>query len=189
MINTTQALESRQQRKALGPLLAAAGLDVSLLASALVHLVATPDAPGECACIILDARLPGTNGTELHEALARSHGTASFIVFHASMTHEALAGEVHAAIARANAARRIHPGTAEIRARFAALTKREREVFTLVIAGRLNKQIAGAIGVTERTVKCHRANIMGKLGVHSAVDLVNIDVRLRETSAEDAPSL
>jgi len=189
MINTAQALESRQQRTTLGSLLAAAGLDVSLQASALVHLVATPEAPGECACVILDARLPGANGTELHEALARCHGTSSFIVLDASMSREALAGEVHAAIARAGAARRAHLKTTEIRARFALLTKREREVFALVVAGRLNKQIAADLGVSERTVKCHRASVMEKLGAHSAVDLVNIDVRLRETSGEDAPSL
>jgi FixJ family two-component response regulator len=189
MINTTQALESRQRRTALGPLLAAAGLDVSLQASALVHLVATPEAPGECACVILDARLPGTNGTELHEALARCHGTSSFIVLDASMSREALAGEVHAAIARAGAARRVHLETVVIRTRFALLTKREREVFTLVVAGRLNKQIAADLGVTERTVKCHRASAMGKLGAHSAVDLVKVDVMLREASGQDAPSL
>jgi len=189
MINTIQTLESRQQRTALGPLLAAAGLDVSLQAFALVHLVATPGAPGECACVILDARLPGTNGTELHEALARCHGTSSFIVLDATMSHEALVGEVHAAIARASAARQVHLETAVIRDRFGLLTKREREVFAHVVAGRLNKQIAGDLGVTERTVKCHRANIMGKLGAHSAVDLVNIDAKVREASGEGAPSL
>jgi len=58
-----------------------------------------------------------------------------------------------------------------------------------VVAGRLNKQIAGDLGVTERTVKCHRASTMGKLGAHSVVDLVNMDVRLREASGQDAPSL
>ena len=189
MINTAQALESRQQRTALGPLLVAAGLDVGLQASALVHLVGMPGAPGECACVILDARLPGTNGTELHEALARCHGTTSFIVLDASMSGEALAVEVQAAIARSIAARQLDVVTAAIRARFALLTQREREVFALVVAGRLNKQIAGDLGVTERTVKSHRANIMDKLEVHSALDLVNIDVRLREASAEIAPSL
>lgn len=189
MINTTQALESRQQRTALGPLLAAAGLDVALQASALVHLVATPDAPGECACVILDARLPGANGTELHEALARCHGTSSFIVLDASMSRETLAVEVQAAIARSIAARRLDVETAAIRARFALLTKREQEVFALVVAGRLNKQIAGDLGVAERTVKCHRANIMDKLGVRSVLDLANIDARLRAASGEGAPSL
>jgi len=189
MTNTVQALESGQQSMALGPLLEAAGLDVRLQASALVHLVAAPDAPGECACVILDARLPGTNGTELREALARCHGTSFFVILDASTSREALAGEVRAAIARSRADRRTHLETAAIRAPFALLTKREREVFELVVSGHLNKRIAADLGVTERTVKCHRASIMGKLGVHSAVDLVKIDARLHGTSGGNAASL
>jgi FixJ family two-component response regulator len=61
-----------------------------------------------------------------------------------------------------------------INARIAVLTPREREVMTHVIAGRLNKQIAGDLGIVEKTIKVHRARVMEKLGVRSVADLVRL---------------
>jgi FixJ family two-component response regulator len=63
---------------------------------------------------------------------------------------------------------------AAIRAKIATLTPREREVLTHVIAGRLNKQIAGDLGTVEKTIKVHRGRMMEKLGVHTVVDLVRL---------------
>ena len=63
---------------------------------------------------------------------------------------------------------------AAIEAKIATLTPREREVLTHVIAGRLNKQIAGDLGTVEKTIKVHRGRMMEKLGVHTVVDLVRL---------------
>ena len=65
-----------------------------------------------------------------------------------------------------------------INTRLAALTPREREVFEHVVAGRLNKQIAGALGIVEKTVKVHRKHMMEKLGVRTVADLVRLSVRI-----------
>jgi FixJ family two-component response regulator len=78
--------------------------------------------------------------------------------------------------------RRDRAETRSISARLATLTSREREVFEQVAAGRLNKQIAGALGVVEKTVKVHRARMMKKLGVRTIADLVRLSERAgRET--------
>jgi FixJ family two-component response regulator len=88
-----------------------------------------------------------------------------------------------AAVARAlelDAAQRAASGVdREMRARFGRLTAREREVFELVAAGRLNKQIADALGIAERTVKAQRAQVMAKLGAANAAELGRIAAQLR----------
>jgi FixJ family two-component response regulator len=71
-----------------------------------------------------------------------------------------------------------------LRARFASLTPREREVFARVVAGRLNKQIAGELGVADRTIKAERAKLMAKLGVGSAAELGRLAEQLRHLSGE-----
>ena len=72
-----------------------------------------------------------------------------------------------------------HEEAVQLRSRFATLTPREREVFELVVAGRLNKQIAGLLGIAERTVKADRAQVLHKLGVGSAAELGALAERLR----------
>jgi FixJ family two-component response regulator len=83
-----------------------------------------------------------------------------------------------AAIARAEkedaSTRRADAAFDQINARFAILTPREREVMTHVVAGRLNKQIAGDLGTVEKTIKVHRGRVMEKLGVRSVADLVRL---------------
>jgi FixJ family two-component response regulator len=92
-----------------------------------------------------------------------------------------------AAVARAlelDAAQRAARGAArELRARFAQLTSREREVFELVVAGRLNKQIASQLGIAERTVKAQRAQVMAKLGAANAAELGRIAAQLHRRVA------
>jgi FixJ family two-component response regulator len=82
------------------------------------------------------------------------------------------------AVARAQAqdasARRIAAELGEINAKIATLTAREREVMTHVVAGRLNKQIAGDLGTVEKTIKVHRGRMMEKLGVRNVADLVRL---------------
>jgi FixJ family two-component response regulator len=86
-----------------------------------------------------------------------------------------------AAVARARQldtqARAARDETASIEARLARLTPREREVLTHVVAGRLNKQIAGDLGTVEKTIKVHRGRMMSKLGVRTVQDLVRLAER------------
>ncbi len=184
-------------RTALQRLLAAAGFRVRGYASAGEFLLDPPaDAPG---CLLLDLRMPGPSGLDLQEALAR-HGIGLPVIFlsgHGDLAtgvRAMKAGAVDflckpverepllAAIARAlerDAAERAARGAdRELRARFARLTVREREVFELVVAGRLNKQIADALGIAERTVKAQRAQVMAKLGAANAAELGRIAAQL-----------
>ena len=185
-------------RSALQRLLAAAGYRVKAYASAGEFLLDPPaDAPG---CLLLDLRMPGPSGLDLQEALVR-HGIRLPVIFlsgHGDLAtgvRAMKAGAVDflskpverepllAAVARAlelDAAQRAASGVdREMRARFAQLTAREREVFELVAAGRLNKQIADALGIAERTVKAQRAQVMAKLGAANAAELGRIAAQLR----------
>jgi len=185
-------------RSALQRLLAAAGYRVKAYASAGEFLLDPPaDAPG---CLLLDLRMPGPSGLDLQEALAR-HGIRLPVIFlsgHGDLAtgvRAMKAGAVDflskpverepllAAVARAlelDATQRAASGVdREMRARFAQLTAREREVFELVAAGRLNKQIADALGIAERTVKAQRAQVMAKLGAANAAELGRIAAQLR----------
>jgi len=184
-------------RGALQRLLSAAGYRTKTYASAGEFLLEPPgDSPG---CLLLDLRLPGPSGLDLQEALAR-HGIGLPVVFltgHGDLAtgvRAMKAGAVDfltkpvereplfAAVARAlelDAAQRSARGAArELRARFAQLTSREREVFDLVVAGRLNKQIASQLGIAERTVKAQRAQVMAKLGAANAAELGRIAAQL-----------
>lgn len=185
-------------RGALQRLLAAAGYRAKAYASAGEFLLDPPtDAPG---CLLLDLRMPGPSGLDLQEALAR-HGIRLPVIFltgHGDLAtgvRAMKAGAVDflvkpverepllAAIARAleqdAAQRAARDADRDLRARFAQLTVREREVFELVVAGRLNKQIADALGIGERTVKAQRAQVMAKLGAANAAELGRIAAQLR----------
>ena len=184
-------------RGALQRLLSAAGYRTKTYASAGEFLLEPPgDSPG---CLLLDLRLPGPSGLDLQEALAR-HGIGLPVVFltgHGDLAtgvRAMKAGAVDfltkpvereplfAAVARAleldAAQRAVRGAERELRARFAQLTSREREVFELVVAGRLNKQIASQLGIAERTVKAQRAQVMAKLGAANAAELGRIAAQL-----------
>lgn len=188
-------------RSALQRLLGAAGYRVQTYASAGEFLLDPPgDAPG---CLLLDLRMPGPSGLDLQEALSR-HGIRLPVIFltgHgdlASGVRAMKAGAVDfltkpverepllAAIARAlnvDAAQRAARSVeAALEARFAQLTAREREVFEQVVAGKLNKQIADALGIAERTVKAQRAQVMAKLGASNAAELGRIAAQLGQRS-------
>ena len=185
-------------RSALQRLLAAAGYRVKAYASAGEFLLDPPtDAPG---CLLLDLRMPGPSGLDLQEALAR-HGIGLPVIFltgHGDLAtgvramkagavdflvkpveREQLLGAVARALERDAAQRAARGVDRELRARYAELTARERQVFELVVAGRLNKQIADALGIAERTVKAQRAQVMAKLGAANAAELGRIAAQLR----------
>ena len=185
-------------RTALERLLTAAGYRVRTYASAGEFLLDPPDdTPG---CLLLDLRMPGPSGLDLQEALER-HEIRLPVVFqtgHGDLPtgiRAMKAGAVDflikpvarepllAAIARAldlDAERRAaRAADSKLQSRFAQLTARERDVLELVVAGKLNKQIADALGIAERTVKARRAEVMAKLGVATAAELGKIAAQLR----------
>jgi FixJ family two-component response regulator len=184
-------------RTALQRQLGAAGYRVRTYASAGEFLLAPPaDGPG---CLLLDLAMPGPSGLDLQDALDR-HGVLMPVIFLTG--HGDLATGVRAmkagavdfltkpverdtlldAIKRALEADAVRRATrsvdAGLRARYAQLTPREREVFELVVAGQLNKQIASRLGIGERTVKAQRAQVMAKLGAANAAELGRIAAAL-----------
>ena len=190
-------------RKAIARVLGATGLAVSTYASAREYLERCDqnDAPG---CLVLDLAMPGLSGLDLQHVLA-ARGDVRPIIFltgHAevpesvqAMKHGAadfltkpvddlvLIEAVRSALDkdRLEWARRAE--LAEIRKRLLTLTRRESEVFSQVISGRLNKQIAAELGTVEKTVKVHRARVMEKLQVGSLAELVRLAVRAGVRSA------
>jgi FixJ family two-component response regulator len=184
-------------RTALGRLLRSAGHEVALYASAEDVLAAVQR--GISGCLLLDLHLPGTSGLHLQQQLA-DRGCRAPVIFltgHGDVTtgvramkqgaldflekpvdEAQLLAAVAVALARDADARRMHDEVDELRARAATLTGRERAVWLEVVRGRLNKQIAGELGIVERTVKAHRAKVMEKLRADSTAELVRIAARL-----------
>jgi FixJ family two-component response regulator len=180
-------------RKSLSRLLGSAGYAVETFASAREFLARAPSA-GPC-CLVLDVRMPGLTGIEMQEALAAAGRQVSivFVTGHVDVRASVKAmragavdlltkpidqEELLAAIARAvtkDTARRSEAARiAEIRQRLATLTARETQVFALVVTGMLNKQIAGELGIGEKTIKVHRGRVMEKMRATSVAELVRL---------------
>ena len=184
-------------RTALARLLGASGYQVIVYESGDAFLASdTGGAPG---CILLDMNMPGLSGLQLQEHLGRT-GCILPIVFLTGngdiamsvraikagaedflskpIAREDLLEAIGRAMARYAAASGVQAQRADLRARYAGLTGRESEVFGMVIQGLLNKQIAYALGNTERTVKAQRQAVMEKLGADSVADLVQMGMAL-----------
>jgi len=180
-------------RRSLESLLRSVGLDVHLFSSAQEFMQAKrPDIPG---CLVLDVRLPGMSGLTFQEELAKT-GIALPVIFvtghgDVPMTvramkagavefltkpfdDQALLDAVHAAIERDRARRRQAAGLAALQARYDELTAREKEVMKLVVAGRVNKQIAATLELSVVTVKVHRGQVMRKMLAKSVAELVRM---------------
>jgi FixJ family two-component response regulator len=184
-------------REALRGLLRSIDLRVELFASVQEFLTSgRPDLPG---CLVLDVRLPGRSGLDFQDDLAKAkvHLPVIFITGYADVPmsvramkagavefltkpvrHQDLLDAIQRAIEQDRARREEEQVVAELRAVFETLTRREREVITLVVAGRLNKQIAAEIGLSEATVKLHRGQAMRKMGAQSLAALVRMGDRL-----------
>lgn len=184
-------------RKAVTRLLRSAEIEVAAFASPTEFLAAhDPEAPG---CLLLDVAMPGLTGPELQQALAAQacqrpiiflsghadvpisvqamkNGATDFLT--KPVRDEVLLAAVRAAFEKDRVARIARAGLAGITARLATLTPREHEVLGHVVAGRLNKQIAEALGTVEQTVKVHRARVMEKMQVQSLAELVRIVTQL-----------
>jgi FixJ family two-component response regulator len=183
-------------RSSISRLLRAAGFAVAPFASA-EEFLAQYD-PQKVGCLVLDLAMPSLNGLELQHVLAKAgsllpiifltghgdipkgvqamkHGASDFLT--KPVNDEDLLAAVRVAIEKDRALRREQAELSEIRARLATLTPREREVLEYVVAGKLNKQIAGDLGTVEQTVKVHRAHLMEKMRVRSVAELVRLTER------------
>lgn len=192
-------------RESLGRLLRSVGLQTRLFASVADFVESDP--PDSPTCLILDVRLPVRSGLDLQRDLADA-GIALPIVFitgHGDipMTVQAmkagalefltkpfrdqdLLDAVNVGVARDRARREQEEELNLLRARFEELTPRERAIMVQVVKGRLNKQIAGEMGVTETTVKVHRSNMMRKIRATSLAELCRMADKLKLPSRGSA---
>lgn len=150
------------------------------------------------SCLVLDVNLPGLDGLELQQKLAdRVEIPIIFITGHGDVpmsvramkagavefltkpfAADVLIDAVRSAIERSRATLESEAATRAIRDAYESLTPREREVMGLVVAGLLNKQVGGELGISEITVKAHRGQVMRKMNADSLPDLVSMAVRL-----------
>ncbi len=171
-------------RRSLGNLLRSVGLRVEAFASAQEFLLAKrPDVPG----LDLQKRMAETD-VEIPIIFITGHGDipmtvqamkAGAVAFLTKpFRDQDLLDAIHQALERDRKGREQRTEIDELRRRFESLTRREREVMGLVVAGLLNKQIAGEVGTSETTVKVHRHQAMEKMGAGSLAELVRMADRL-----------
>lgn len=187
-------------REGVQSLIRSVGLKSVTFASAAEFMQAKrPDAP---SCLVLDVRMPGQSGLELHRQLveakldiptifitghgdipmsvqAMKQGASEFLT--KPVRGQDLLDAVQQALSDDKRSRKERSELAAIRARFDSLTPRETQVLTLVVAGLLNKQIADELGASELTIKTHRAHVMEKTGAESLAHLVRMSERLKST--------
>ena len=183
-------------RKAMTRLITAKGYRAVAFASAEEFLAGQVTGHG---CILLDVRMPGLSGLQLQQELAARNDIPPiiFVTGHASVpmsvaaikagaedflskpiSADVLFPAIEAALARSESSSQQQSVYAELRERFEQMTPREREVFDLVIRGRLNKQIAFELGTTERTIKAHRQQVMCKMAAATVQQLVAMAQKL-----------
>jgi FixJ family two-component response regulator len=180
-------------REGLRGLLETISLKVALFGSVEAFLSANP--PVLPSCIVLDVRLPGASGFELQKQLVAAEVDTPivFITGHGDIPmsvramkagaieflskpfrDQELLDAVRQGIERHRASVAQRRGWAQIRERFAGLTDREKQIMTLLARGRVSKQIAGQLRISEATVRVHRSQIMQKMGARSLADLVRM---------------
>jgi FixJ family two-component response regulator len=189
-------------REGLESLLRSVGLQVRTFGAVADFLRADPaDGP---TCLVLDVRLPGQGGLDFQRYLEESgvHMPIVFITGYGDipMSVRAMKGgaiefmtkpfreqdlldAILSGLERDRTAREKEKSVAQLRARHDSLTQREREVMDLVVRGRLNKQIADDLGLSEITVKVHRANVMKKMEAKSLAELVIMGGKLKPSDA------
>jgi len=193
-------------RKSLARLVRSIGYDVELFSSAKEFLGREPfEGPG---CLLLDVRMPGLTGPDLQEELNKRNISMPiiFLTAHADtptgvkamkdgavdfllkpIEEHALFEAIDNALGKGAQLRKQHKETEEAKRLIATLTAREHETFRWLITGMLNKQIAIPLGITVRTVKAHRSQIMHKLDVVSVAELVRLAQKAEVSPARESP--
>jgi FixJ family two-component response regulator len=185
-------------RASVGRLLRSLGIDTQLFASISDFLKSDP--PDSPACLVLDVRLPGQSGLDLQRELAAANRELPiiFITGHGDipMTVQAMKGgaiefltkpfrdqdlldAINLGLSRDRASRDNKKALADLTERFASLSPRERDIMLQVVRGRLSKQIAGDMGITESTVKVHRSRAMRKMRARSLPELGRMADKLK----------
>ena len=193
-------------RRSIGRLLRASGYDVDMLNSAEDFLQCKVSEKAEC--LVLDLRMPGRSGLELQEVLAGSvsrlpivfisgyadvssgvramkQGAVDFLTKPFDETEFLRA--VEKACARGRFQKKELLEQRSVQSRASRLTPRERQVYHGVISGKLNKQIAFKLGISEKTVKVHRARVMEKMRVRSVAELVRMTERTAPIPLDQSP--
>jgi FixJ family two-component response regulator len=181
-------------RNAMERRLKQAGYEVATYALAQ-HLLDRMPSESVPSCILLDVRIPGMNGMTLQMRLSELGSTLPiiFLTAHADIratvravkagaddfltkpvTSDNLLRAIERALARHQTSRDLQNKLDVVRARIGTLTPRERQVFELVIRGKINKDVARTLGGTERTIKAHRQRVMEKMHVQSLARLVSL---------------
>jgi len=184
---------------AIGRRLQLAGYEVQIYSSAEQFLDQEANDDSRSGCLLLDVRIPGLSGPELQGRLHEAGSTLPIVFLSAHIdinaavqtvkagaddflikpvTSDILLAAIERAIARHDVSRKLRSELNLLRARIATLTPRERQVFDLVVRGKINKQIAFELGPRERTIKAHRHRVMEKMDVRSLTELVLIAERL-----------
>jgi FixJ family two-component response regulator len=184
-------------RDSLGDLIANSGWRVALFACATEFLAS--QRPPSPSCLVLDVGLPDLNGLELQERISNERskmpiifitgrgdipmtvqamkaGAAEFLS--KPITPAVLLHAIQIALERSRRCLEEEAKLQELRARYQALSHREREVMALVVLGLLNKQVSGKLGLSDITVKQHRGRMMRKMRARSLAELVTIAARL-----------
>src|SRR6202790_4483134 len=185
-------------RESVGRLLRSLGLEAQLFASIADFLESDP--PDGPACLVLDVRLPGKSGLDLQRELPTANRELPIVFITGPgdipMTVQAMKGgaiefltkpfrdqdlldAVNVGLARDRARRQNEEALSALRARFEVLSPRERDIMLQVMRGRLSKQIAGEMGITETTVKVHRSNMMRKIKAPSLAELCRMVDKLK----------
>jgi FixJ family two-component response regulator len=193
-------------RESLELLITSAGWQPEMFVSAPQFLLRPR--PAVPCCLVLDVTLPGPSGLELQKQLvARSDMPIIFITGHGDVpmsvqamkagaiefltkpvNDDALLDAIRGALDRSRAARRLAAEHQTLEHRYESLTPREREVMALVVSGLLNKQVGGQLGISETTVKAHRAQVMRKMMADSLPDLVTMAARLGSERSRRPPA-
>lgn len=193
-------------RSALTNLVESAGLAARAYGSVGEFLDAQDPQGDAAGCLLLDVQLPGLNGLDFQARMAE-HGLRLPVILmtgHGSipmsvrgmkagavdfLTKPFASNEMLEAIGRALEVDRTRRAEAaddmHVLQRYETLSKREREVMALVTAGKMNKQVAGDLGISQVTVKFHRGAVMRKMGVRSLADLVRLSEQLQKAGAPE----